>query len=52
MHTIQVRMAYLIPPRQHDGWDHEKPRSLVTAIVERFCCRATVSFELFKSEFN
>merc|ERR1719171_1933485 len=29
MHTIQVRMAYLIPPKHHDGWD-DKQRSLVT----------------------
>jgi hypothetical protein len=32
--TIQVRMAYLIPPKNHYGWDHEKQRSLVTAEEE------------------
>jgi hypothetical protein len=36
LHTIQVRMAYGIPPKHHAGWDDKcqphlsKPRSLVT----------------------
>jgi hypothetical protein len=34
LHAIQVRMAYLIPPKQHGGWD-EKQRSLVTSEEEK-----------------